>query len=30
MGRVIDCTLQVHIAQEDTKFGFDMSQLAQL
>lgn len=30
MGRVIDCTLQVHIAQEDTKFGFDMSQLAQI
>jgi len=28
--RVIDCTLQVHIAQEDTKFGFDMSELAQI
>ena len=30
MGRVIDCTLQVHIAQEDTKFGFDMDELAQI
>ncbi|MET1169331.1 MAG: YggS family pyridoxal phosphate-dependent enzyme [Flavobacteriales bacterium] len=30
VGRVIDCTLQVHIAQEDTKFGFDMDELAQI
>ena len=25
--RVIDCLLQVHIAQEDTKFGFDAEEL---
>lgn len=25
--RVIDCLLQVHIAQEDTKFGFDEAEL---
>ena len=30
VGRVTDCTLQVHIAQEDTKFGFDMDELAQI
>ncbi len=28
--RTIDCTLQVHIAQEDTKFGFDTSELAEV
>lgn len=26
-GRVIDCLLQVHIAQEETKFGFDEEEL---
>ena len=26
-GRIIDCLLQVHIAQEETKFGFDDSEL---
>ncbi len=26
-GRVIDCLLQVHIAQEETKFGFDVEEL---
>ena len=26
-GRVIDCLLQVHIAQEETKFGFDETEL---
>ncbi|MEI2739620.1 MAG: YggS family pyridoxal phosphate-dependent enzyme [Chitinophagaceae bacterium] len=26
-GRIIDCLLQVHIAQEETKFGFDESEL---
>lgn len=26
-GRVIDCLLQVHIAEEDTKFGFDETSL---
>ncbi len=26
-GRVIDCLLQVHIAQEETKFGFDETDL---
>ena len=26
-GRVIDCLLQVHIAQEETKFGFDAMEL---
>jgi pyridoxal phosphate enzyme (YggS family) len=29
-GRVIDCLLQVHIAQEETKFGFDEPALEQL
>ncbi|HVZ57313.1 MAG TPA: YggS family pyridoxal phosphate-dependent enzyme [Chitinophagaceae bacterium] len=29
-GRVIDCLLQVHIAQEETKFGLDEPQLDQL
>lgn len=29
-GRVIDCLLQVHIAKEDTKFGFDPSQVREL
>lgn len=28
--RTIDCTLQVHIAQEETKFGFDASELAEV
>lgn len=28
--RIIDCLLQVHIAQEDTKFGFDEQELLQL
>lgn len=28
--RVIDCLLQVHIAQEDTKFGFDSDELLEL
>jgi pyridoxal phosphate enzyme (YggS family) len=28
--RVIDCLLQVHIAQEETKFGFDENELAGL
>lgn len=26
-GRTIDCLLQIHIAEEDTKFGFDESEL---
>lgn len=26
-GRVIDCLLQVHIAEEETKFGFDPAEL---
>jgi uncharacterized pyridoxal phosphate-containing UPF0001 family protein len=30
VGRIIDCTLQIHIAQEDTKFGFDMDELAEV
>ena len=29
-GRVIDCLLQVHIAQEETKFGFDEKELGEL
>ena len=29
-GRVIDCLLQVHIAEEETKFGFDESSLMEL
>src|ERR1700712_3488226 len=28
-GRVIDCLLQVHIAQEETKFGFDTTEVQQ-
>jgi pyridoxal phosphate enzyme (YggS family) len=28
--RVIDCLLQIHIAQEETKFGFDNAELEQL
>jgi len=28
--RVIDCLLQVHIAQEETKFGFDERELTQI
>jgi len=28
--RVIDCLLQVHIAKEETKFGFDEQELAKL
>jgi len=28
--RVIDCLLQIHIAQEETKFGFDEAELEQL
>lgn len=28
--RVIDCLLQVHIAQEETKFGFDENELEEL
>jgi len=29
-GRVIDCLLQVHIAQEETKFGLDESELMEI
>ena len=29
-GRFIDCLLQVHIAEEDTKFGFDEASLMEL
>jgi hypothetical protein len=29
VGRVINCLLQVHIAQEETKFGFDEQELLQ-
>lgn len=29
-GRVIDCLLQVHIAQEETKFGFDAKEVREL
>jgi len=29
-GRVLDCLLQVHIAQEETKFGFDRDELLAL
>jgi pyridoxal phosphate enzyme (YggS family) len=29
-GRVIDCLLQVHIAQEETKFGMDVSELEEV
>jgi hypothetical protein len=28
--RIIDCLLQVHIAEEDTKFGFDATELQSL
>jgi pyridoxal phosphate enzyme (YggS family) len=28
--RVIDCLLQVHIAEEETKFGFDVNELNEL
>jgi len=30
VNRVIDCLLQVHIAQEETKFGFDETELTDL
>lgn len=30
VNRIIDCTLQVHIAQEETKFGFDANELAEV
>jgi len=30
VGRVVDCLLQVHIAEEDTKFGFDEKELSHL
>jgi len=30
LGKVVDCLLQVHIAQEETKFGFDKEELASL
>jgi uncharacterized pyridoxal phosphate-containing UPF0001 family protein len=29
-GRVIDCLLQVHIAQEETKFGMDEAELEEV
>ena len=29
-GRIIDCLLQVHIAKEDTKFGFDEEEIEEL
>jgi pyridoxal phosphate enzyme (YggS family) len=29
-GRIIDCLLQIHIAEEDTKFGLDEDELQQL
>ena len=29
-GRVISCLLQIHIAEEDTKFGFDYSECIEL
>ena len=29
-GRIINCLLQVHIAQEETKFGFDETELNEL
>jgi len=28
--RIVECLLQVHIAEEDTKFGFDLSEIEQL
>ncbi|MCG9899957.1 MAG: YggS family pyridoxal phosphate-dependent enzyme [Hydrotalea sp.] len=30
VGRIIDCLLQMHIAQEETKFGLDMDELSNL
>jgi pyridoxal phosphate enzyme (YggS family) len=30
LGKKIDCLLQVHIAQEETKFGFDEAELAEV
>jgi pyridoxal phosphate enzyme (YggS family) len=30
INKVVDCLLQVHIAKEETKFGFDENELAQL
>ncbi|MEO8860545.1 MAG: YggS family pyridoxal phosphate-dependent enzyme [Ginsengibacter sp.] len=30
INKVIDCLLQIHIAKEETKFGFDENELAQL
>lgn len=29
-GRIIDCLLQIHIAEEDTKFGFNKDELLEL
>ena len=30
VGRIIDCTLQVHIAEEETKFGLDAAELIEV
>lgn len=30
VGRVIDCLLQIHVAEEETKFGFDKDEWIQL
>jgi pyridoxal phosphate enzyme (YggS family) len=30
ISRVVDCLLQIHIAKEDTKFGFSMNELSEL
>lgn len=30
IGRKVDCLLQIHIAQEETKFGFDESELREM
>lgn len=30
LGRIIDCLLQFHIAQEETKFGFELSEVLEL
>ena len=30
ISRVVDCLLQIHIAKEDTKFGFSMNELTEL
>lgn len=30
VGRIIDCLLQMHIAQEETKFGLDMDELSNI